>query len=246
MTPSNESEQTAPLATRGVAESPEMIRMLSVLIIDWDATAREVVSSAAGRRGFYATTCTTAEEAQNLCMHTRFDVIIVDADLYGMPVLEFIEWLQRHPDSLHSSHSPGEEAKILVSAGGLAQEQFKRLFAAGVDDFLPKPVQVEAAEWRLAILEQKIKKSSLDAAEEKRVAKNRLRFENIFLEAPDAILVLKNREGKIIGANRAVKELLGYDGKSLLGKYLSLIFPELFQGEGLSAFGSFLKEACTR
>ena len=81
--------------------------------------------------------------------------------------------------------------------------------------------------------------------EDARTNKNRLRFENIFLESPDAILILKNREGKIIGANRAVKELLGYDGKSLLGKYLSLVFPELFQGEGLSAFGSFLKEACT-
>ncbi|MFT5856324.1 MAG: two-component system cell cycle sensor histidine kinase/response regulator CckA, partial [Verrucomicrobiales bacterium] len=77
-------------------------------------------------------------------------------------------------------------------------------------------------------------------------SKNRLRFENIFLEAPDATLILKNREGKIIGSNRAVKDLLGYEGKSLLGKFLSLVFPELFQGEGLSAFGSFLKEACTR
>ena len=219
--------------------------MLSVLIVDWDGTTREVVSTAAGRRGFYATTCTTAEEAKQLCTHTHFDVIIVDSDLYGMPVLEFVEWLQGHPDSLHSHAAAGEQARVIVSAGGLAQDQFKRLFAAGVDDFLPKPLQVEAAEWRLAIIEQKIKESRTVAAEDARLAKNRLRFESIFLEAPDAILILKNREGKIIGANRAVKDLLGYDGKSLLGKYLSLIFPELFQGEGLAAFGSFLKEACT-
>ena len=246
MTPSNESDQTIPLATREALEAPDVIRMLSVLIIDWDSVAREVISAAAGRRGFYATTCTTAEEAKNLCSHTRFDVIIVDADLYGMPVIEFVTWLQRDPDSLHSSPAAGEEPRVLVAANGLGQDQFKRLFAAGVADFLPKPLQVEAAEWRLAILEQQIKKSRNEAAEEARLTKNRLRFENIFLEAPDAILILKNREGKIIGANRAVKDLLGYDGKSLLGKYLSLIFPELFQGEGLSAFGSFLKEACTR
>jgi PAS domain S-box-containing protein len=220
--------------------------MLSVLVIDWDSVAREIVSAAAGRRGFYATTCTTAEEAKNLCSHTRFDVIIVDSELYGMPVLDFVTWLQRSPDSLHSSSAAGEESRILVTAGGLGQDQFKRLFAAGVDDFLPKPLQVEAAEWRLAIIEQKIKKARADAAEESRVTKNRLRFENIFLETPDAVLILKNREGKIIGANRAVKDLLGYDGKSVLGKYLSLIFPELFQGEGLNVFGSFLKEACTR
>ena len=219
--------------------------MLHALVIDWDRGARETVSAAAGRRGYYATTCTTAEEAQNLCSHTRFDVIVVDAELYGMPVLDFVNWLRKHPDSLHSNPAPGEEPQVLVAASGLAQEQFKNLFKAGVDDFLPKPLQLEAAEWRLAIIEQKMNKARKVAAEEAKANKNRLRFENIFLDAPDATLILKNREGKIIGANRAVKDLLGFDGKSLLGKYLSLIFPELFHGEGLASFGSFLKEACT-
>ena len=204
--------------------------MLHALIIDWDSATRETVSSAAGRRGFYTTTCTTAEEAKNLCSHTRFDVVIVDSELYGMPVLEFLQWLQKHPDSLNSNQPAGGQAKVMVAANGLGQEAFRCLFDAGVDDFLPKPLQLEAAEWRLAILEQTINQTRRELAEEARINKNRLRFENIFLEAPDAILILKNREGKIIGANRAVKDLLGYEGKTLLGKYLSLIFPELFLG----------------
>ena len=219
--------------------------MLHTLIIDWDSQTRETVSAAAGRRGFFSTTCTSAEEATKLCTHTRFDVIIVDAELYGMAVTDFIQWLRHHPDSIHSDQPTGEQPMVLVTAAGMGQSLFKNLFACGVDDFLPKPLQPEAVEWRLAIIEQKISQARKEAVEEARTTKNRMRFENLFLEAPDAILILKNREGKIIGANRAVKDLLGYDGKALLGKYLSLIFPELFQGEGLSSFGSFLKEACT-
>ena len=37
-----------------------------------------------------------------------------------------------------------------------------------------------------------------------------------------------NRQGKDIGVNRSVKADLGYDGKDLLGKYMSIIFPEIF------------------
>ena len=241
-----DSAETTPLtSSRPGGEITEGIRLVHILIIDWDSQTRETISSAAGRRGFYSTSCTSAEEAIKLCTHSRFDVIIVDSDLYGMPVLDFIEWLHTHPDSMHSDAAKGEKPQVLVTAAGLGQDVFKKLFATGVDDFLPKPLQIEAAEWRLAITEQKIIKARQESVEETRASKNRLRFENIFLEAPDATLILKNREGKIIGANRAVKDLLGYDAKSLLGKYLSLVFPELFQGDGLDAFGSFLKEAST-
>jgi len=219
--------------------------MLHALVVDWDSVARETISAAAGRRGFYSTTCTTADEAKKLCTHTRFDVIVVDSELYGMPVLEFVRWVRSSQDSINSDAEEGENPQILVTAGGIGQEEFKQLFDAGVEDFLPKPLQLESAEWRLAITEQKIRKERTRSLEDARASKNRLRFENIFLEAPDATLILKNREGKIIGANRAVKDLLGYDGKSLLGKYLSLILPELYQGEGLAEFGSFLKAPCT-
>ena len=73
-----------------------------------------------------------------------------------------------------------------------------------------------------------------------KLRRDRKRYESLFIESPEAMLVLQNRQGKVIGVNRSVKAVLGYDGKALLGKYMSLIFPEIFGKDGYASNGEVI------
>jgi two-component system cell cycle sensor histidine kinase/response regulator CckA len=206
-----------------------------LLVVEWESETRDAMSAAAGNCGFQVASCPTAREAVKLCEVNRFDAIIVDSALYGMACVEFLRWLRGEAEC--------KETYVLATTQNASVVETQALLAAGADDCLSKPMSGEALAARLVVMEHARKRKGQLERDESVLRKNHARFESIFMESPDAILILKNREGKIIGVNRAVKTVMGFDGKSLLGKYLSLIFPELFNGEGLSTFGSFLKNA---
>ncbi len=211
------------------------IELPRLLVIEWEGDARDSIAAGAGERGFDVVTCPSSREAVNLCEVNTFDAVVVDSGLYGMDCTEFLRWLRA------SSACPEAHVLVLLQTG--KPDEALAMLAAGADDCLAKPIGPEELGTRLAVMEAQRKRLTQRDRGEALLRKNHARFESIFMEAPDAILVLKNREGKIIGVNRAVKAILGYEGRGLLGKYLSLVFPELFTGDGLSTFGSFLKNA---
>lgn len=211
------------------------IELPRLLVIEWEGEVREFLAAGAGERGFEVVACPSSREAVNLCEVNTFDAVVVDSGLYGMDCAEFLRWLR--------AGSACRDAHVLVLLQTGAPDEARAMLAAGADDCLARPVGAEELGTRLAVMEMRRSRLGEQARVEAHLRKNHARFESIFMEAPDAILILKNREGKIIGVNRAVKAILGYDGQGLLGKYLSLVFPELFAGDGLSSFGSFLKNA---
>jgi len=213
------------------------IELPRLLVIEWDGQTRDFIAAGAGERGFDVVACPSSREAVNLCEVNAFDAVVVDSGLYGMDCAEFLRWLRA------GSASPDAHVLVLLQTG--APDEARAMLTAGADDCLARPVGAEELGTRLAVMETQRKRRGEQARNAAHLRKNHARFESIFMEAPDAILILKNREGKIIGVNRAVKAILGYDGQGLLGKYLSLVFPELFAGDGLSSFGSFLKNAAS-
>ncbi len=203
-------------------------------MVEWEAPLREQLAAVAGECGFEATSCTTPEEARNLLEATDFDGLLFDAELYGESTSGFLAWLgglgERKP------------YVIALSDGGAAHEPSEWL-RQGADDILYKPVAGDALRARLALMEARGVERARRADELAKVRRNHGRFESLFLEAPDAILILKNRQGKVIGVNRAVKDVLGYGGKSLLGKFMSLVFPDIFGRDGLASRGDVLSGA---
>ena len=66
-------------------------------------------------------------------------------------------------------------------------------------------------------------------------------FGIVFLESPDAILIIDGEEGNVLAVNKSVTNILGYEEKDLRGKNFSILFPRemgvkdlpfLISGEG--------------
>jgi DNA-binding NtrC family response regulator len=196
------------------------IELSRLLIVEWDGRQREHLASIAGELGFEATACSTPAEAKELINATSFTGVVFDAQLYRESLEEFADWLA----SL-GSNKPYVISVIDSEVSG----ELTDLLRGGVDDFLLKPVNPERLKARLAVMECRVLEHEYRHQEMARLRRAQGRYENLFLDSPDAIIVLKNRQGKVIGVNRAVKSILGYEGKSLLGKYMSLVFPRYFR-----------------
>lgn len=210
------------------------IGLQRLLVLGWAASERKDIARVAGEAGFEATMCSTPEQARHLLDSTEFHGLVFDAELYGENSDEFLRWLEGLADA-----KPYAMAVVDASSDEVHSDWLNR----GVDDLLPKPFAAEALRLRLALMEQRVARRTREQGDLARLRRAQGRYESLFLEAPDAMLILKNRQGKVIGVNRAVKEILGYDGKALLGKYMSLVFPDIFGRDGLASRGDVLSGA---
>ena len=205
-----------------------------LLIVEWDGRQRDYLSAIAGELGYHASVCSTPAEAKELIHATTFTGVVFDSELYQESTEEFVSWLE----------SLGGKKPYVISvvdpelSAGLSD-----LLGGGVDDLLLKPLDPALVRVRLAVMECRVRGQEKRSREMTGLRRAQGRYENLFLESPDAILVLKNRKGKVIGVNRAVKSILGYDGKSLLGKYMSLVFPDIFGRDGQATRGDVLSGA---
>lgn len=210
------------------------IELSRLLIVEWDGRQREQLASVAGECGFDVTSCSTPAEAKQLINATPFSGVVFDEQLYREPLEEFVAWLE----------SLGEKKPYVIAVIDTeVSGELTDLLRGGIDDLLLKPVNSELLKARLAVMECRVLEQERRHQQLARLRRAQGRYENLFLESPDAIIVLKNRQGKVIGVNRAVKSILGYDGKSLLGKYMSLVFPDIFGRDGQASRGDVLSGA---
>ena len=207
------------------------ISLQRLLIVKWDKHQGNALANVAGRLGFEVTHCSTPSDARNLLDGTYFDSILIHSKSYDDELKNFLKWIS----------SLGKEKPYVI----LAMEQggagdLSDFIESGVDDFLFIDSGEAELIARLQIMESRICNRRTDLENLAKIKRDRNRYESLFLESPEAVLVLKNRRGKVIGVNRAVKSVLGYDGKALLGKYMSLIFPQIFGKDGHATSGEVL------
>lgn len=207
------------------------ISLQRLLIVKWDKRQGNASSNVAGRLGFDVTLCSTLSDARNLLDGTHFDSILIDSKSYDDELKNFLKWIS----------SLGKEKPYVI----LAMDQgidgdLSDLIGTGVDDFLFIDSGEAELIARLQIMESRTRNRKSYLENIAKIKRDRNRYESLFLESPEAVLVLKNRRGKVIGVNRAVKSVLGYDGKALLGKYMSLIFPQIFGKDGHATSGEVL------
>ena len=207
------------------------ISLRRLLIVQWDRHQKIALGNVAGRLGFEVTICSRPSDARNLIDGTSFDSILIDSKSYDDELKNFLKWIS----------SIGKEKPYVILA--MKRENvgdFPGLIRSGVDDFLFVESKEEELITRLQIMESRICQRRTDLENFAKIKRDHNRYESLFLESPEAVLVLKNRRGKVIGVNRAVKSVLGYDGKALLGKYMSLIFPQIFGKDGHATSGEVL------
>ena len=207
------------------------ISLQRLLIVKWDSRRGSQLTNLAGRLGFEVTVCSTSSDARNLIDGTCFNSILIDSKSNDDELNNFLKWIA----------SLGKEKPYVILAMERGStDDLADLIESGVDDFLFVDSSEAESIARLRIMESRIRNRRTDLKDIAKIKRDRNRYESLFLESPEAVLVLKNRQGKVIGVNRAVKSVLGYDGKALLGKYMSLIFPQIFGKDGHASSGEVL------
>jgi two-component system chemotaxis response regulator CheY len=118
-----------------------------ILVVDDDDLAREGLCEALARRGHHCRAAADGTEAWELHRAERADVILSD---WRMPRLDGVELCKR----VRATDAGGAYTYfVLMSAFG-DKEHFLRGMAAGADDYLHKPVDLDELEARLASAER--------------------------------------------------------------------------------------------
>lgn len=207
------------------------IRLSKVLLIFNNRQNEKYISSIVGRQAFEVTRCSDASKVQNLIKATKFDAIICEVNSASSQLDDFLAFLSGLGQS---------KPYLMFSIDRLNGDDGCDVVNNHVDDFIYNDSREEEIFPRLRLMELKLKKDEFLKQSLIKLRRDCKRYESLFLESPEAILVLQNRQGKVIGINRSVKTILGYEGKSLLGKYMSLIFPQIFGKDGYACNGEVI------
>jgi signal transduction histidine kinase/DNA-binding LacI/PurR family transcriptional regulator/DNA-binding response OmpR family regulator len=106
-----------------------------ILLIQDDATSREVVREMLKRAGATVSVAGSGEEGINLVAHQSFDLIFQDLHLPGIDGYDTVRAIRNLP---HGSQIP-----IVALSASPMRNSLERCLAAGINDFLVAPVEVD-------------------------------------------------------------------------------------------------------
>jgi two-component system chemotaxis response regulator CheY len=133
-------ESKAPASSRTGAS--RQASRLEVLVVDDDATARDVIASAVVALGHGCRTASDGEEALRVLTERHADVVISDWDMPHMTGAELCEATRRAADD-------GPYTYFILVTGFGDREHLLAGMAAGADDYQRKPIDFDELEARL-------------------------------------------------------------------------------------------------
>ncbi len=116
------------------APTRQEISPMRMLIIDDNEMNRRVVAGFLAKDAHKLTMAESAEEALDLCQNQHFDVIITDIRLQGMDGKELTKILRNSDDPLTA------KTPIIALSGDVSAEDRKSFEDAGMNGFIPKPI----------------------------------------------------------------------------------------------------------
>lgn len=180
----------------------------TILIVDDDPAARQVLKALLAREGFNLAFAESGIEALEKAVELMPDLILLDV---MMPHMDGFEVCQR----LRSNPLTAQVPIIMVTA--LADRDSRlRGVEVGADDFVSKPFDAPELKARI---------HTIIHLNRFRLLRERARFEQLIQSLPDGIAIVDS-EGLIKLANPAMHRLLGA-GEELVGQYFfSFVEPE--------------------
>jgi PAS domain S-box-containing protein len=126
------------------ASSVEVAVGLRILVAEDNAVNQQLVLALLGKLGYRADIASNGAEALAALERRRYDVILMDVQ---MPELDGLEATRR----IHARWGPERPRIIAVTAGAMDEER-EQCLAAGMDDYLSKPIHSEELATALARL----------------------------------------------------------------------------------------------
>lgn len=108
---------------------------MKVLVVDDDRTTRKMISLILKSKGYEVVTAENGIEALQKLGLERINLILTDMNMPYMDGIEFIKQVRANPDM---SNIP-----IVMITTEADEDEKRRAFEAGVDDYLVKPTNAE-------------------------------------------------------------------------------------------------------
>lgn len=144
---------SAQAAQNIVARTP--LSSMRLLLVEDNAVNLRVATMLLGKLGFKARVANNGEEALNVMKDETFDVILMDME---MPVLDGCEATRR----IREMYSATRPWIIALTANAMGADR-NRAFAAGMNDFVTKPIRLSELSTALQRGAEKIKEGSPDS-----------------------------------------------------------------------------------
>jgi CheY-like chemotaxis protein len=114
----------------------EKIPPLKVLVADDDLLNQRMMQVLLKHEGHSVDVVSNGLEAFDAVKFQKFDIVLMDLQ---MPVMDGIEASQR----IREWENGGQHTFIVALTAGYLPEEGQRLFEAGIDNYLPKPFEME-------------------------------------------------------------------------------------------------------
>ncbi len=108
-----------------------------ILLVDDNPTNQAVVGRILNKLGCTVDIAVNGEQGIEMFFKKSYDLVFMD---YHLPVMNGVDAAR----AIRAQERPGEHCPIVALSASVLDQDRKRFSEAGMDDFVPKPVQVEA------------------------------------------------------------------------------------------------------
>jgi DNA-binding response OmpR family regulator len=175
--------------------------MFQILVVEDDKNVRRLMSAVLTRYGYEPITACDGEEALEVLDHKHVDLIILDVMMPRMDGYEFTNTLR----------TAGSTIPILMVTARETQNDKKRGFIVGADDYMVKPVDEEEMILRIAAL---LRRSQIAGERKMTVGQTAFLYDSLSVKTPDGMMELPQKEFLLLF------KLLSYPGKTFTRRHL--------------------------
>ena len=155
--------------------------MFQILVVEDDKNARKLMAAVLTRYGYEPIRACDGVEALEILDHKHIDLIILDVMMPRMDGYEFTNTLR----------SGGSHIPILMVTARETQNDKKRGFIVGADDYMVKPVDEEEMILRIAAL---LRRSQIAGERKLTVGQTTLYYDALSVETPEGVMELPQKE----------------------------------------------------
>ncbi len=203
---------------------------LNVLLVEDNPTERWLFTELLRSRGHTVTACEDAESGWEEFLRNLPSLILLDWVLPGMDGIEFCRKIRKHP--------AGEQTVIIVVTVRNSAEDLREVMAAGADDYIAKPADVDLMNIRLAVAERNVRELA-ESSQTKQVLEATFEeLQELFENLDEVYFTLDVARNTLVRISPACEQVLGYTADQLLaedGLLTGLLHPEEFEKLARSA-----------
>lgn len=155
--------------------------MFQILVVEDDKNVRRLMATVLTRYGYEPILASDGLEALDIMDHKHIDLVILDVMMPRMDGYEFTNTLR----------SAGCTIPILMVTARETQNDKKRGFIVGADDYMVKPVDEEEMVLRIAAL---LRRSQIAGERKLTVGQSTLLYDSLAVKTPEGMMELPQKE----------------------------------------------------